>query len=127
MSKSVYFNTHAIQRCTVIQCTLCDSCGVCPCVCVRLCVWVCYGSPKRVSNNISRLETKITSNWKMSNTRFQTIQSCASEAFPFLLAHLKIKRDFSDTDSHFGNLGYRAEQLREEHFQHFINYTPVMT
>lgn len=63
----------------------------------------------------------------MLNTRSQTIQSCASEAFPFLLAHLKIKCDFSDTDSHVGNLGYRAEQLGEEHFQHFINYMPVMT
>lgn len=63
----------------------------------------------------------------MLNTRLQTIQSCASEAFSFLLAHLKFKRDFSDTDSHVGNLGYRAEQLREEHFQHFMNYMPVMT
>lgn len=63
----------------------------------------------------------------MLNTRLQTIQSCDSEAFPLLLAHLKITRDFSDTDSHAGNLGYRAEQLGEEHFQHFINYMSAMT
>ena len=68
----------------------------------------------------------------MKKVKQKTPNYTKLEAFPFLLAHLKkkkkkITRDYSDTDSHVGNLGYRAEQLGEEHFQHFINYMPVMT
>ena len=66
----------------------------------------------------------------MKNVKHKTPDYTKLEAFPFLLAHLKkkkITRDYSDTDSHVGNLGYSAEQLGEEHFQHFINYMPVMT
>lgn len=63
----------------------------------------------------------------MKNVKHKTPDYTKLEAFPFLLAHLEITHDFSDTDSHVGNLGYRAEPLGEEHFQHFINYMPVMT
>lgn len=63
----------------------------------------------------------------MLNTRPQTTHRL--KAFPFMTDHLtkKKKKKISDTDSRVGNLGYRAEKLGEEHFQHFINYIPVMT
>lgn len=61
----------------------------------------------------------------MLNTRLQTTHRL--KAFPFMPAHLPKKKKISDTDSRVGNLGYGAEKLGEEHFQHFINYIPVMT
>ena len=63
----------------------------------------------------------------MLNTRLQPIQSLNSEISPLWFAHLEITHEFSDTDSHVGNLGYGAGQLGREHFQHFINDMPVMT